>query len=160
MSAPLPLVREARADDRPTIVDFNARLARETEGKSLDLETLTRGVVRALSDPDRLRYWVAEIDGRVVGQTAFTREWSDWRNGWIWWLQSVYVHPEFRGLGVFRGLYERIRETAKADPEVIGLRLYVESENHQAQTTYERHGMIPAGYLVFEEFWVKPNQGP
>ena len=128
---PDPIVRDARPDDRDAIVAFNARLAEETEAKRLDPSVLARGVARALADPDRLRYWVAERDGRVVGQAAVTREWSDWRYGWIWWFQSVYVAPEARGLGVFRALHADIREAALDAGDVIGLRLYVEEDNHR-----------------------------
>ena len=154
-TTPPPTVRDARPDDRPVIVDFNARLARETEAKALALDVLSDGVDRALADPDRLRYWVAEDGpgGPVVGQAAATREWSDWRNGWIWWFQSVYVHPDHRGQGVFRALFRHIRDQALASPDVIGLRLYVEHENHQAQRTYHALGLRPGGYHVFEEIW-------
>ena len=148
-----PIIRGARPEDAETLVDFNARLAAETEHKSLDLGVLTRGVGKALADPDRLRYWVAEIDGRLVGQAAATREWSDWRDGWLWWLQSVYVHPDFRSRGVFRALHRRIRDEARVNPDVIGLRLYVEDANESAQRTYRALGMVPGGYQVFEEIW-------
>jgi GNAT superfamily N-acetyltransferase len=146
-------VRDARIDDLDAIVEHNLALALETEGKTLDRATLTRGVAAALADPDRLRYWVAEIDGRVVGQAAVTREWSDWRDGWIWWFQSVYVAADSRGRGIFRAIHARIRAEAHAEPEVIGLRLYVESDNEPAQRTYTALGMIPGGYQVYEEIW-------
>jgi GNAT superfamily N-acetyltransferase len=150
---PAPLVRDARPEDRATIVEFNALLALETEQKILDLAVLTRGVAAALADPARLRYWMAELGGRAVGQAAITREWSDWRNGWIWWFQSVYVRPESRGLGVFRALHGHIRTLAHASPDVTGLRLYVEAENSHAQSTYQALGMKPGGYHVYEEIW-------
>ena len=98
-------------------------------------------------------FWVAERDGLVVGQSAITREWSDWRDGWIWWFQSVYVSREARGRGVFRRLYGHIRESARAEADVIGLRLYVEQENLRAQATYRAMGMEPGGYHVYEELW-------
>ncbi|WP_165220289.1 GNAT family N-acetyltransferase [Aquisphaera insulae] len=151
-------VRDALLADRPVIVEYNRLLALETEQKQLDLESLDRGVAMALSDPDRLRYWVAEVSEptgpRVVGQTAITREWSDWRNGWIWWLQSVYVDAEHRGRGVFRALFGHLRAEALATPDVIGVRLYVENANHRAQRTYEALGMKPGGYSVLEELWI------
>jgi GNAT superfamily N-acetyltransferase len=147
------LVRDARPSDRAVIVDFNARLALESENKTLDRSVLERGVELALANPDRLRYWVAESADTVVGQTAMNREWSDWRNGWLWWLQSVYVHPDFRGRGVFRALYSHIRAAALAEEDVIGIRLYVENENASAQQTYRSIGMIEGGYHVFEELW-------
>lgn len=161
---PLPSIREANGDDLDVIVDFNARLALETEGKSLPRATLTRGVAEALEDRDRLAYWVAEVDGDdnsgssgvrlVVGQAAITREWSDWRAGWIWWFQSVYVHPDYRGQAVFRSLYSEIRRLAKAADRVIGLRLYVEASNERAQRVYRSLGMEPGGYEVYEELWL------
>ena len=150
---PSPIIRAARAVDVETIVAFNLALAAETESRALDPSILTRGVSAALADPARLRYWVAELDGRLVGQAAVTREWSDWRDGWVWWLQSVYVGPESRRLGVFRALYTQIQTLARADPQVVGLRLYVEAENLRAQQTYRGLGMRPGGYLVFEEMW-------
>lgn len=155
-------IREARPDDLVVIVDFNVQLAHETEGKRLDLEVLSRGVASALAEPYRLRYWLAEvIEGegesavaRAIGQAAVTREWSDWRNGWIWWFQSVYVHPDFRGVGIFRSLYTEIRSIARATPEVIGLRLYVEIHNDRAQRVYQSLGMKPGGYDVYEDLWI------
>jgi ribosomal protein S18 acetylase RimI-like enzyme len=152
-----PIIRDARPDDRETVADFNAWLAEESEGKHLDRAVLLRGVDIALADPDRLRYWVAEAvaNGEIVGQAAVTREWSDWRNGWIWWLQSVYVRPECRRRGVFAALFQHIREEAVASREVIGIRLYVEAENHRAQATYQALGLRPGGYDVFEEFWLE-----
>jgi GNAT superfamily N-acetyltransferase len=146
-------IRDAQAGDLEAIVSFNLQLAWETEHKRLDRNVLTRGVVLALADPGRLRYWVADAAGRVVGQTAVTREWSDWRGGWLWWLQSVYVAPEHRGQGVFRALYGQVRASALTETDVIGLRLYVELENDQAQRTYQALGMAPGGYQVYEELW-------
>ena len=153
-TSPEFLIRPARPNDLPVVVDLSARLALETEGKQLDLEVLQRGVARALADPERLRFWVAEAGGVVIGQAAVTREWSDWRDGWIWWFQSVYVMDEARGRGVFRGLHAAIRGAARRDPEVIGLRLYVEESNAPAQQTYRALGMVPGGYHVYEELWL------
>jgi GNAT superfamily N-acetyltransferase len=152
-AAATPTIRDASADDLPCLTAFNQALAVETESKQLDARTVERGVASALQEPDRLRYWVAESGGRVVGQAAVTREWSDWRNGWIWWLQSVYVPLEHRGQGVFRLLFEHIRREAQERGNVIGLRLYVETENKRARQVYETLGMKPGGYLVFEEIW-------
>jgi ribosomal protein S18 acetylase RimI-like enzyme len=148
-------IRDARPDDLEVVVDFNARLALETEGKELDAGVLRRGVAIALDDPDRLRYWVAEDEaGSVVGQAAITREWSDWRAGWIWWFQSVYVHPNLRNRGAFRALYARVRAIARSTPEVIGLRLYVEINNDRAKGVYQSLGMKPGGYDVYEDMWI------
>jgi GNAT superfamily N-acetyltransferase len=159
LSDPIPTlkIRAAGPVDRPAIVEFNRRLALETEGKTLDPSTLEPGVSRALQDPDLLRYWVAEIgsSARLVGQAAITREWSDWRNGWLWWLQSVYVDGSYRGRGVFRALYRHIHQEARANADVIGLRLYVEDSNEPAQRTYRALGMNPGGYSVYEELWLE-----
>ncbi len=160
--AETPRIREARAEDLDVIVEFNARLANESEGKALDRRVLSRGVSAALADPDRLRYWLAEVDGNsgpddlawIIGQAAVTREWSDWRSGWIWWFQSVYVHHDFRGRGVFRTLHAQIRAIARQTPDVIGLRLYVEVSNEQAKRVYQSLGMKPGGYDVYEELWI------
>ncbi len=146
-------IRDARQEDRETLVGFNCRLALETEKKQLDPQTVDRGVSAALEDPSRLRYWVAEHEGQIVGQAAITREWSDWRNGWLWWLQSVYVHVEHRGAGVFRALFDHIRQEAHAQRDVVGLRLYVEVDNEPARKVYQALGLQPGGYLVFEEIW-------
>ena len=147
------LIRDAVPGDLASVVDFNLRLAAETEGKTLDRDVLTLGATRALREPELLRYWVAEAGGRLVGQAAVTREWSDWRNGWIWWFQSVYVDVEFRRLGVFRALHRHVRQAALTEGDVIGLRLYVEAANSRAQATYRALGMVPGGYDVYEELW-------
>ena len=156
-----PRVRLAVPADLAAIVEFNRRLALETESKTLDPAVLEAGVACALADPDRLRYWVAEVEGepRPVGQAAVTREWSDWRMGWIWWFQSVYVAAEFRGRGVFRTLYHHIRDEARSRPDVIGLRLYVEDSNAPAHKTYWALGMRPGGYSVYEELWIPGRSG-
>ncbi|MHC5539767.1 GNAT family N-acetyltransferase [Singulisphaera rosea] len=155
-ASPLVHVRDARPADLDVIVEYNARLADETEGKHLDRSTLALGVKAALAEPDRLRYWVAENreGGSVVGQAAITREWSDWRNGWLWWFQSVYVAQEHRGGGIFRTLYHHIRDQALSTPDVIGLRLYVEPENHRAQAVYRSLGML-GSYHVYEDLWTE-----
>jgi GNAT superfamily N-acetyltransferase len=152
---PALLVRDARPGDEATILEFNARLAFETEGKRLDRDVLARGVGRALADPDRLRYWVAETDDdrTVVGQAAVTREWSDWRDGWVWWLQSIYVRPDFRRRGALRALHRHILDRARDARDVIGLRLYVDDRNERAHRTYQALGLEPGGYRVFEDLW-------
>jgi GNAT superfamily N-acetyltransferase len=149
----MPLtIRRAHTADLPCIVDFNRLLAEESEGKILDPAVLTVGVGAALADPHKAVYYMAEEGGRVVGQLSITTEWSDWRNGWLWWIQSVYVRPEARRRGVFRALYEHIYQAARQDPEVIGIRLYVERENHAAQQTYLRLGMEWANYLILQRY--------
>lgn len=150
-------IRTAKLDDWRALAAGNAALAAETEGKQLSPALLEPGVRAALEDETKARYFVACIDGAVVGQVMFTREWSDWRNGDIWWLQSVYVLPDFRGRGVFRALYEHVYSLAAADPTVVGLRLYVERDNQRAQTTYHRLGMTMPGYYVMESMFDKPG---
>jgi len=147
----MPLVlRCATPADTAVIVEYNRRLAEETEGKRLDPQVLAAGVAACLADPDKALYFLAEEGGTVLGQMMITREWSDWRNGWMWWIQSVYVRAEARRRGVFRTLYRHVAELARGRPDVIGLRLYVEQENHAAQQTYTHLGMDRTGYLVFE----------
>lgn len=146
-------IRPARLDDLETVVDFNASIARETEGKALQLDLLRRGVEAALTNPHHCAYFVAEVEGRIVGQTMLTYEWSDWRNGRFWWIQSVYVISEYRRQGIFRSLYRHIQSLARESRECCGLRLYVEEHNHVAQQTYKELGMNPTGYLVLEEDW-------
>src|SRR5205823_2058663 len=133
-------VRRAGPADAPVLVEFNLRLAAETEGMSLDPAVLAAGVAAGLADPHKALYFVAEEGGAAVGQLMLTKEWSDWRNGWLWWIQSVYVHPEARRRGVFRALYQHVYQAARADPEVVGLRLYMEQDNHVARQTYLRLG--------------------
>ncbi len=146
-------VRSATLEDLLTIVEFNRLLALETEAITLSVEVLTQGVRAALLDPQKARYFVAEIDGQVVGQLMHTREWSDWRNGDIWWLQSVYVREDFRRAGVFRALIEHLRAEAQSSPNVVGIRLYVEEHNDRAAATYDRLGLPETGYVVREQIW-------
>lgn len=143
-------IRLAAGGDAETIARFNQAMAQETEQRALDWERLCRGVEAVLEDPSKGRYWVAELDGRIVGQLLITYEWSDWRNGTFWWIQSVYIDPAFRGRGVFRALYEHVARQAREEPDVCGLRLYVEQDNWRAQSAYERLGMRPAPYRIYE----------
>ena len=142
-------IRPGCASDLETIVEYNLRLARETEGLALDRETVRAGVRAALDDPHKGRYLVAEMNGRAVGQLMLTTEWSDWRNGPMWWIQSVYVHPDHRGRGVFRALFETALREARASG-VRTVRLYVEEGNDVAREVYTRLGMEWCGYLVYE----------
>lgn len=145
-------VRRAQARDLEIICDFNRRLAEESEGKTLDLAVLRPGVAAALADTHKGVYFVAEEEGRILGQVGVTYEWSDWRNGWFWWIQSVYVRPEARRRGVFRSIFTHIEREARAQGDVIGLRLYVERENTAAHATYERMGYRWTSYLVMENY--------
>jgi GNAT superfamily N-acetyltransferase len=146
-------VRRARAEDAATLIDFQHRMARETEEIELDPGTLSRGVAGVFAEPSRGTYWIAEEATIVVGALLVTHEWSDWRNGTVWWIQSVYVTPERRGQGVFRRLYEHLRAAVEASPDVKGLRLYVDRRNRAAQRAYERLGMTKEHYELFE--WLK-----
>ena len=149
--APAPRLRVARPDDRDVLVEFARAMAAETEDKSLDLDVLRAGTASLLADPHRGRVYVIEADGVVAASLMLTIEWSEWRNGFFWWIQSVYVRPEHRRRGFYRRLHEHVRAAAAADPEVCGLRLYVERENHAAQQTYRDIGMVETDYLLFEE---------
>jgi GNAT superfamily N-acetyltransferase len=147
------MIRRATAADETVLVAFNAALAWETEHKRLRPDVLTRGVRAVFADPARGFYTVAENErGEVVGQMMVTFEWSDWRNGWFWWVQSVYVREDARRGGVFRALYREIERQAAADPGVIGLRLYVEEDNTHARETYKALGMTATTYGMMEEY--------
>lgn len=145
-------VRKATAADAPIIVEFNRRLAEESESQTLDVGLLAAGVSAVMADPNKGPYFLAEQDGKVVGQMQVTYEFSDWRNGWFWWIQGVYVVPEARRRGVFRTLYEHVAAEAKRDPNVIGLRLYVERDNERAHKTYLGLGMKWTSYLLMERY--------
>lgn len=141
-------IRSATPADAAIVAEFNARLAEESEGKTLDPAVLRRGVERVLADSHRGFYTLAESGGEVVGQTLVTFEWSDWRDGWYWWIQSVYVRADHRRTGVFRTIFEHLKAKAVADPEVIGLRLYVEHDNQRAKQTYVGLGLEPEPYSL------------
>jgi len=146
-------IRPATPEDWRTLVEFNCRLAEETEATTLQPEEIEPGVRRLLDDPAKGRYFVACEGGQIIGQVMHTREWSDWRNGDIWWLQSVYIHPEYRRRGVFRRLFETLLAEAETDPDVVGIRLYVEGDNAHAHATYERLGFNRAGYFVMQRLF-------
>lgn len=150
------VIRRGTPEDHATVVDFNRALARETEGRDLDPARLSPGVAAALSDPGKGLYWLADAAGTVVGQLMVTLEWSDWRNGWFWWLQSVYVAPAWRGRGVFRSLAHAVEKEARARADVCGLRLYMEPHNHRARAAYTRLGWRPAGYELLEIDFTRP----
>lgn len=157
MSAPAsPLhVRAAGAGDADVLARFNTAMALETEGKRLLPEVVGAGVRRLLGEPALGFYLVACAGAEVVGSAMVTAEWSDWRNGRFWWIQSVYVVPAWRRRGVFRALYAHIRAAASAEPDVCGFRLYVEQHNTVAQATYGALGMQVTDYRLLEE--LKPG---
>jgi GNAT superfamily N-acetyltransferase len=148
---PLIQIREGRPEDAQIIADYNQQMALETEGKELDSETVRKGVEQGLNQPENCRYFVAEVEGKVISQAMVTYEWSDWRNGDLWWIQSVYVHPDHRRQGVFKRLYQHIETLARENTNVRGLRLYVEEENAEGQAVYKKLGMSHAGYHVYEK---------
>jgi GNAT superfamily N-acetyltransferase len=148
-------VRPAVHADLDVLVAGNADMAAETEQLQLDLPTLRLGIGAVLDGRVPGRYWVAEHDGRVVGQLLITYEWSDWRNRQVWWIQSVHVARDARRLGVFRALYARIREEAPA-AGAGGLRLYVDESNARAQAVYASLGMNGGHYRVFEDMFAEP----
>lgn len=157
MAEDIITIRPAVATDVAVVVDFNIALCRETEGRELDRATVTAGVRRFLAEPARGRYFLAMVGGAVVGQTAHTFEWSDWRNGEIWWIQSVYVHPRHRGKGVFRALLAHIRRLGGLDADCCGIRLYVESGNQVARRSYLRLGFDEPGYEVLEALFARAD---
>lgn len=156
---PSVLVRQARRDDVSLMVRWAQAMAQETEDKPLDTTTVTRGIEAGIDDPERARYFIAEIAGQPAGTLMLTTEWSDWRCAWWWWIQSVYVPPEHRRKGVYRALHAHVAELARARGDVFGLRLYVERENVQAQRTYEFLGMHDAGYRMYEVALAAPASG-
>ena len=143
-------IRRADKNDLDTVVEFNAAMAHETEGKTLDLERLRNGVAAALTDSARGFYLMAEADQQVVGQLLITTEWSDWRNGYFWWIQSVYVRATHRRRGVYRALESHVRQEAHRRGDVCGLRLYVDQENRAAQKVYESLDMKQSRYYMYE----------
>src|SRR3954463_4560333 len=145
--------RAAAVTDADDIVDFQLAMARETEDLELDAGVVARGVRAVFDDPSRGRYFLAESDGAVVASLMITYEWSDWRNGNVWWIQSVYVVPEFRQQRVYAGLYEHVKTLVNADDSLRGIRLYVDRRNVRAQQVYTRLGMNGEHYQVFE--WMK-----
>ena len=152
------IVRLARLDDMDVLVNFGAAMAMETEGRTLDRERLHRGTLAVLESPARGFYLIAELLEEplkvIVGQLLVTFEWSDWRNASFWWIQSVYVHPDWRRRGVYRRMHESVLTQARAQGNVCGVRLYVEKENEAAQAVYRRVGLSLSPYVVFEDDFV------
>lgn len=146
-----PAIRDAHAGDRATLVRFAAAMAHETEGVALDPATLAAGVAALLADPGKGRVFLLEEDGAPVATLMLTTEWSDWRNGWFWWIQSVYVEPAHRGRGHYRRLHEHVTALAAQERDVYGLRLYVERENTTAQRAYRSLGMFETAYRLYEQ---------
>jgi ribosomal protein S18 acetylase RimI-like enzyme len=145
------LIRTAKAEDVPSLIEFNQAMALETEGKQLESRILQSGVAAVFEDERKGFYVVAETGGQIIGGLMVTFEWSDWRSAWFWWIQSVYILPDFRGRSIYRRLYEFVKAEARAKKDVCGFRLYVEKENVIAQKVYKKLEMEESHYLMFEE---------
>lgn len=147
------IIRQATLQDHKTLVTFQLAMAHETEGIELHAPTVEKGVEAVLNDSNKGHYYVAEINGQVVSSLLTTFEWSDWRNGTILWIQSVYVSPEFRRKGVYRKMYAHIKDRVLKADNLNGIRLYADKTNVAAQNTYENLGMNHDHYVTFE--WMK-----
>ena len=150
-------IRDATTADVEFIVGANQAMAQETEGHSLDPALVLPGVRAVLEDPSHGRYYLAELEGRPVGQLMTTYEWSDWRNGVFLWIQSAYVLPEYRGSGVFRSLFRHLEEIARNESRICGIRLYVDRANDRAHQIYERLGMHRSNYNIMESVFRGPE---
>lgn len=147
-------IRPGLLFDIDVIADFQVKMAFETEnGLKLDPPTVNKGVSAVMDDPSKGKYWLAEVDGNVVGCLLTVPEWSDWRNGTVLWIHSVYVMPEFRKNGVYKALYSHLKEMVETSNEYRGLRLYVDKTNMRAQSVYEKLGMNGEHYHLYE--WMK-----
>lgn len=145
--------REAKKEEYTTIVRYQLAMAKETEGIDLNRNTVEKGVLAVLADSQKGRYYVAEVDGEIVGSLLTTYEWSDWRNGTVLWIQSVYVLPEYRRRGVYRNLYTYLKKKVLEDNGLNGIRLYADKSNIPAHKTYRKLGMADDHYITFE--WLK-----
>ncbi len=144
-------IRIAHRDDTDALIEFNHAMAFETEGKMLDRDVLRPGVEAVFSDHTKGFYVVATAEDTIVGGLMVTYEWSDWRNAWFWWIQSVFIKPEARGQHLYSRMYEFVKERASAAGNVCGFRLYVESDNDHARKVYDAVGMHESHYLMYEE---------
>ena len=144
------VVSQGKICDIDSIVQFQADMAMESEGCVLDKEKVTKGVTAAMLDDSKGIYWVAKYEGRTIGSLMITREWSDWNNEWYWWIQSVYVTPEYRKQGVYKAMYQKVKDAAKEN-NVSQIRLYADKTNLSAQKAYQSLGMHESHYLMFEE---------
>lgn len=145
------IIRQALSHDVAELTEFNINMAQETEGLKLIPEVIGAGVKSLIDNPQLGFYLVVELDNGIQASLMVTTEWSDWRNGVFWWIQSVYVRPQYRRQGLYRELYARVKELAEQEPAVCGYRLYVERENTGAQKTYESLGMSETEYKLYEE---------
>ena len=144
-------IRKAELAHCTAIAEFNISMAMETEGRRLDRDTIQAGVRNLMSGPEYGFYLITEFDKEIVASLLITYEWSDWRDGLFWWIQSVYVKPDFRRQGIYRKFYSYVKKMAANDPKVRGFRLYVDTNNLTARKTYENLGMQEAHYAMYEE---------
>lgn len=144
-------IRIAQTSDAAALVEFNQAMALETEEKKLEPDVLRPGVESVFQDASKGFYVVAETEGEIIGGLMITYEWSDWRNAWFWWIQSVYILPKARGQSIYSRLYDFVKQRAREKGDVCGFRLYVEKENVHAQRVYEKVGMESSYYLMYEE---------
>jgi L-amino acid N-acyltransferase YncA len=150
------MIREATEKDIPSIIDFQLKMALETENITLDIATLSHGVHKLFKDSTKGRYYVAEENAEVIGCLMTTYEWSDWRCGNVIWVQSVYIAATHRGMGVYKKMYEYIQQMVMTDPDLRGIRLYVDKTNQAAQQVYEKLRMNGEHYQVYE--WMKDEK--
>lgn len=147
------VVTEANSGIQANIVDFQVAMAKETEGIELDRHVVEKGVKAVFDDSSKGKYYIATINDKVAASLLTTFEWSDWRNGEVYWIQSVYVLPEFRKQGVYKMMYKYIQDQIAELPNIMGIRLYVDSDNKPAQTVYAKLNMDGNHYRLFE--WMK-----
>jgi len=147
------IIETAREEHIEILIDFQLRLAFESEGVTLDADTLRSGMQAMFADPSKGVYYIAREEKEIVGCHMITYEWSDWRNGMVWWLQSVYVRESHRKKGIFKKMYDNVITIIKNDPDLIGLRLYVDKSNERAMNVYAAMGMDGSHYTVYE--WIK-----
>lgn len=147
------IIRKALLEDLEILVDFQYKMALESENLELDRFVLTEGVKNAVTDHTKASVYVAEENGVIIGSLMITLEWSDWRNGWVWWIQSLYVIPEMREKGVFKQMYSYLQDVVREREDVKGIRLYVDQSNFRAQKVYQAIGMSGEHYTTYE--WLK-----
>ncbi|WP_298772690.1 GNAT family N-acetyltransferase [uncultured Shewanella sp.] len=144
-------IRQAQQNDKAALVAFNLAMAKETEGRDLDVTLLNQGVSRLIESPEKGFYLVADIEGEIAGSLMVTFEWSDWQAKDYYWIQSVYISPQYRRQGIYKKLYQAVKDRAEAQGGAVSFRLYVEQHNQVAQNTYSALGMQQSHYLLFEE---------
>lgn len=143
------IITKGQKEDIEIIAQFQVDMAMESEGTLLDKDTVTKGVSAVMNDENKGSYYVAKVDGKTVGSLMLTREWSDWNNGWYWWIQSVYVIPEYRRQGIYRSMYNAVCANAK-EQNIAQVRLYVDKTNTRGQKVYSSLGMQESHYLIYE----------